>query len=163
MTIDFLVDVAGKCLPVSCKPVSQLGDKRTLEKLEIERRACMERWGYWILMTERDYSKQFVQSLAWVHEHRTMDHLDAPHPSYWQDCSKYLLGTFASASSMTLSASFTATESRHGMRKGDALAVYRHLLATKAISTDLNTPYRPDAPVSSLKLNDTARANRSAA
>jgi hypothetical protein len=163
MTVDLVATIDGKTLPVSCKPVSELADRRTLEKLEIERRACVEKWGAWVLMTERDYSKPFVHNLAWIHEYRSLEHLEAPHPSYWQDGCQHLLRILGKRSSHSLAAAFAMTESQHGMEKGDALSIYRHLLAVKAISMDLSGPFCDSTPVSSITLKGPQRAVRSVA
>lgn len=154
MTLDLLVDVAidGKKLivPFSAKPSSELDDLRTLEKLEIERRYCLETWGAWRLMTERDYSKQYIQNLRWIHEMHSLDLIEAPATGNWNDRCDRLLHALRSSPSKTLGAVFDGLEKKHGCRPGEALTAYRHLLAKKAIAMDLTGQFRLDAPVATL-------------
>ncbi len=167
MTLDLLVDArdaAGtSCIPVSSKPFDDLGDRRTLEKLEIERRYCQERWGGWRLMTDRDYSKQYVRNLRWVHEMISLEHLEAPHSQYWTDCCNSVLHTLRASSGKSLRGALDAAESNRRLRSGDALSAFRHLLATKTVSMDLMVPFDDHMPVAALTLTSTNASERSAA
>jgi hypothetical protein len=167
MTVDLLLDVLGdsqpRSIPVSCKFTSDLTDRRTLEKLEIERRYCIERWGAWRLMTERDYDEAYVGNLCWVHEMASIEKQEAPHPSYWQDCCRHLVHALRSSPSRTLQGAFKAMEQSQGLPEGTALLVFRHLLATRAVGMDLRSPFRDDLPSSALTFAASASEVRSAA
>lgn len=167
MTLDLLVDVKAAastlCIPVSCKSFEDLEDKRTLEKLEIERRYSQARWGGWHLMTNRDYSKQYVKNLRWVHEMISLENLEAPHPQYWTDCCNFVLHTLRASPGKSLRGALDAAESNRRLRSGDALTAFRHLLATKKVSMDLMVPLDDHMLVSALTLTSTNERERSAA
>lgn len=167
MTLDQLVDVRTTsgtlCVPVSCKTFEDLEDRRTLEKLEIERRYCQKRWGEWRLMTDRDYSKQYVQNLRWVHEMISLENLEAPHPEYWTDCCRSVLQTLRASPGRSIRGVLDAAESSRRLRSGDALSAFRHLLATKQVSMDLMVPFDDDLPVAALTLTSMSVRERRAA
>lgn len=167
MTLDLLVDVkaaAGiSCIPVSCKPSEDLEDKRTLEKLEIERRYCQKRWGAWCLMTNRDYSKQYVQNLRWVHEMASLEHLEAPHSQYWSDCCESVLRALHSSPGKSLRGALDAAEVSRQLRPGDAMTAFRHLVAKKKVTMDLLASFDDHMPVAALRLTPSVAGTRSAA
>lgn len=167
MTLDLLVDTGAAaspvCVPVSCKTAEDLEDRRTLEKLEIERLYCRQRWGSWHLMTNRDYSKQYVQNLRWIHEMISLEDLEAPHPQYWIDCCSSVLRTLRASPGKSLRGALDAAESNRRLRSGDALSAFRHLLATKKVSMDLMVPFDDHMPVAALTLASTEASARSAA
>jgi hypothetical protein len=167
MTLDLLVDVRTSasplCVPVSCKPFDDLEDRRTLEKLEIERLYCRKRWGTWHLMTDRDYSKVYVQNLRWVHEMCSLENLDAPHPQYWADCCESVLRTLRSSPGKSLRGALDVAEASRQLRPGDALTAFRHLLAKKVVTMDLLTSFDDHMPVAALTLKSSVAGTRSAA
>lgn len=167
MTLDLLVDVRTAatplCIPVSCKPFENLEDRRTLEKLEIERLYCRKRWGEWHLMTDRDYSKQYVQNLRWVHEMCSLANLEAPHPHYWTDCCDSVLRALRSSPGKSLRGALDAAEASRQLRPGDALTAFRHLLAKKKVTMDLLVPFDDYMPVAALTLTTSVAGTRSAA
>lgn len=167
MTLDLLVDVRTAtgtlCIPVSSKSFEDLENTRTLEKLEIERRYSQKRWGGWHLMTNRDYSKQYVQNLRWVHEMSSLQDLEAPHPQYWTDCCNFVLHALRASPGKSLRGALDAAEFNCHLRSGDALTAFRHLLATKKVSMDLMAPFDDHLPVAALTLESTNARERSAA
>lgn len=167
MTLDLLVDLrtaaSPLCMPVSCKSFEDLEDMRTLEKLEIERLYCRMRWGEWHLMTDRDYSEEYVKNLRWVHEMCSLENFEAPHPQYWTDCCDSVLQTLRSSPSKSLRGALDAAEANRRLRPGDALPAFRHLLATKKISMDLMVPFDDYMPVAALRVTTTSAGIRSAA
>lgn len=167
MTLDLLVDVSAaagsSCIPISCKSYEDLEDRRTLEKLEIERLYSQRRWGGWHLMTNRDYSKQYVQNLRWVHEMCSLTNLEAPHPHYWTDCCDSVLRALRSSPGKSLRGALDAAEASRQLRSGDALTAFRHLLATKKVAMDLMVPFDDHMPVAALTLTSRINEKRSAA
>ena len=167
MTLDLLVDVSTSasrlCMPVSCKSAADLEDKRTLEKLEIERLYCRKRWGEWHVMTDRDYSEQYVQNLRWAHEMCSLNLLEAPHPHYWIDCCDSVLRALRSSQGKSLRGALDAAQTNRGLRPGDSLTAFRHLVATKKVVMDLSVPFDDHMPVAMLKLSGSDTRTRSAA
>lgn len=164
MTTDLLVDVTRNGGPQSLaravKPFAELGERRTLEKLEIERRYWRRRGADWRLITEREYLKQRIQNLRWMGEMRSLAHLNAPHASYWEDrCSRVLLVLKASRG-QAIDTVFGQLEQVHGFASGEALTALRHLLATKQIHMDMDAEFRVTAPVSVLTVPGVATASR---
>jgi hypothetical protein len=158
MTLDLLIDQEkeGRVtpFPVSAKPADKLDDRRTLEKLEIERVYCQERWGGWSLMTERDYSPVVITNLRWAHEMADLEKLEASHPSFWSDAARNVLHLLRTSRGGTLEGAFRALESKQGLPKAHALTAFRHLVATKAIGFDLTREFSDSMPISTLAFSD---------
>lgn len=167
MTLDFLVDVliggSRISMPLCVKPWAKLEDRRTLEKLEIERRYCIETWTTWRIVTEREYSKPHVANLRWMHEMHSLDLLSAPHPGHWSDRCDQLLNALRSYPGKTVGAVFDGLEDKHAFGPGEALTALRHLLARKSVFMDLNSPFRLEMPVSALRVPDARTSAREAA
>jgi hypothetical protein len=164
MTLDLLIDRRehGRetCFPISAKNSEELKDPRTLEKLQIERVYCQERWGSWALMTERDYDHAAIENIRWAHEMHSLDELEAPYPSYWSDCTAGVMQFLRAGRSHTIATALAAFETQRGVAAGTGLTVFRHLVATRAIGMDMRTEFDVDAPVASLSFSAPVPAQR---
>lgn len=160
MTLDLLInhekEGRNTPFPVSAKPADELADRRTLEKLEIERVYCTERWGGWSLMTERDYSRVVTTNLRWACEMADLKHLEAPHPSYWTDTARNVLHFLRASRGGTLEGAFRSLEIKQGLSRAHALTAFRHLVATKSIRFDLTREFSDSLSISALAFADAA-------
>lgn len=156
MTTDFLLDVAsgsdrGNTLVArAVKPVNELGKKRVLEKLEIERRYWRKKGVDWALITEKELPKQRIKNLHWLREMQSFENMVAPHPDYWQDRCNRFLACLPRASNMTIKNFIYNLEESQGFAKDDGLTVLRHLAANKMISFDLDVELKMTAPIDAL-------------
>lgn len=69
MTTDFLVDTAGfepRQFAVQVKYAKDLFDKRTIEKLEIERRYWQQKKIPWLVVTEKEIDKIVSSNIQWL-------------------------------------------------------------------------------------------------
>lgn len=167
MTTDLLVDATRQGTSVllarAVKPFGDLGHRRTLEKLEIERRYWVRKGADWRLITEREYLKQRIENLRWMAEMRSLATLDAPYPRYWEDRCQRLLAVLKAARGLAINTVFGQLETEHGFASGEALTALRHLLANKRIGMNLDEEFNTAAPVSALTLQGGATPTRKVA
>ena len=93
----------------------------------------------------------------------SLEHLEAPHPHYWIDCCDSVLRALRSSPGKSLRGTLDAAEANRGLRSGDSLTAFRHLLATKKVVMDLSVPFDDHMPVAMLKLPGPDTRARSAA
>lgn len=156
MTTDLVVDVRGngktRIKALSVKPVSELNNKRTLEKLELDRR-CWRRDGTpWGLVTERDLPAPRVAMLRWLHEMQSLEGLKVPHPDYWPDRCERFLGELSRVRGGLIQDFIRHLENGCAFEPGDAVTVLRHLAATKRIVINLDKPFSARESVAELML-----------
>lgn len=132
MTTDFLVDVrVGKRVQrqaIAVKPWSRLDERRTIEKLEIERRYWLSQSVPWQLTTDLEISFDSRMVNLWCQGMTTFDHHEAPHPNYWPVFCDRLLASLAETEPQPLRHFLCRLEAEHQSKPGDGLAVIRHLL-----------------------------------
>lgn len=154
MTTDFLVDVqtsnGSQLLVRSAKPAEELDDRRTLEKLEIERRYWAGKEVNWGLITELDLPIQRVENLRWLHEMLSLDGMLEAYPGYWADRCTRFLQCLPQSTGLTIKRFFQQLENTQGFATGDGLTVLRHLGATKQLLIDLDQPFTVNAPLATL-------------
>jgi len=156
MTTDLLVDVHtsnGLQLHVrSVKPAKELEDKRTLEKLEIDRRYWIGKCDSWGLITELDVPMQRVKNLRWLHEMFSLAGMEEAYPGYWSDRCNRFLQCLPNAKGGTIKRFIQQLESTQGFAAGEGLMVLRHLGATKQLLIDLDQPFTVNAPLAMLAI-----------
>ncbi|UXL29805.1 TnsA endonuclease N-terminal domain-containing protein [Stenotrophomonas maltophilia] len=145
MTVDMLVDVrlGGRVQSIaySVKPASELMNRRTLEKLEMERRWCAREKIRWHLVTDRDLPERRIMNLEWLHEMRSLAHEDMPHADYWHDrCDRFVL-EFQRVRAGSIHDFFMHLERRCGFAVGEPLKALRHLAANKRVLIDLDKEF----------------------
>jgi hypothetical protein len=133
-TTDFLITVRrnGKIayLARSTKPASKIHDKRTIEKLEIEREYWTNQNVSWGIVTERDMDNVFS------------DNMKVFHPAYF-DLEKDLFSLkddlifFLSEINAPLSKELLEFDKFMGIKEGSGLALFKHLVANKVIGFDM--------------------------
>jgi len=140
MTTDFLVaekTASGiKYLAYSCKPNHE-HDDRTREKLEIERRYWKARGiAYKVIVTQGDH-QVFVKNVMIVRAFRSLEGVFEPYGGCFADLAHYLVRQLAPSRETTLAQWCDAIDHEFCVPRGTALMVAKHLLAHKALSTDL--------------------------
>lgn len=153
MTTDFVVDVKIRkrsfAVAVAVKYAADLNDRRTIEKLEIERRYWLAEKTPWVLITELDLSADRTAVALWRHGWHTFDHLNET-PEYWAARCETMLVTIAGAGDASLLDIIRSLE-RHGdFATGDGLTVVRHLLATGALELIGDGAFDPRGPAGQL-------------
>ena len=163
MTTDFLVDVRTEgqsvTLARAVKPADDLAKKRTIEKLELERRYWARESVPWHIVTNRDLPRQRITNIRWLHELHSLDHLASPHPSYWPDRCQRLVERLQRERHGTIGDFFGRLESSEGFAIGEPLTAFRHVSAHRIVTFDLDLAFTTKAPVSFLHVDATTGFN----
>jgi hypothetical protein len=73
---------------------------------------------------------------------RSLDHVKAPYPNYWQDCcEQVMLAIHHAANDISLRRLLGRVESTGHFRKGEPLMALRHLAANKQLVFNLDEPF----------------------
>ncbi|CAA2144454.1 TnsA endonuclease N-terminal domain-containing protein [Methylobacterium bullatum] len=157
MTTDFLVDVRTrgrvKQQAIAVKPASGLDDKRTIEKLEIERRYWLSQGVPWRITTDLELSFGSKMFGLWCHGMTSLEHHDAPTATYWVERSEQLLAVLEDAEIQPLRQLFGRLEAEHAFEPGDALTVIRHLLAIGRLQLTTNGSFAPRGSTAQFIMN----------
>ena len=132
------------------KYAKDLSHRRTLEKLEIERRYWEVRGIDWGIVTEHEIPTTLAKNVDFLHE---AWHL----PSYmsvkdiWPvaECLTHLIVQQDQA----LNELTTRSDEHLGLKAGTCLKVAYYLLATRQWCVDMNVPLDPDQPLAVLRTN----------
>lgn len=149
MTTDFLVDIRvdglARSVAYAIKPAQEIEDRktgrRTIDKLELERRYWSRDRIPWHLVTDRELPKQRIRNLAWLHEMRSLEHELVPHPDYWTDRCEQFLRQFQQVRGGSVRDFFMHLESTCRFAAGEPLKVLRHLAANKRVVIDLDREF----------------------
>jgi hypothetical protein len=146
MTTDFNISVLKNGKIVDCirtiKYAKDLRSKRTLEKLEIERRYFSARNIDWSIVTEKDISKILAKNVEWLHQYRF--------PPDFTDLSEEDLQRIAIVltekvveQDNSLRSIALECDDQLGLELGTSLSISRHLLANRHWKVDLMKPLNP--------------------
>lgn len=156
MTTDFLVDVrqAGgtRQEAIAVKPSQGLDDKRTIEKLEIERRYWLRRGVPWRISTELEISFGGKMFLLWCHSLKSLEHHEAPSPTYWDECCDRVIVALSASDPQPLPDLFRELEKQHGFEPGDALTAIGHLAANGRLALQGTDTFLPRGMTSQLRI-----------
>lgn len=159
MTTDLVVVVrsAGKesWFARAAKPAGALGDKRTLEKLEIERRYWSERGVHWALVTDLDFSQQRRDNLIWLHGCEKWP--EGAGVDYWEDRSAVFLEALRRAKDLTF-AELENRLARSNFQTGDMVTLVRHFAWHGRIDFPLENSFSPKWLVSNTPLTRIKKA-----
>ena len=95
-------------------------------------------------MTPSVLPSQLIRNIEWIHSFYQLNDLFETHSGLYQDSARRMLAQIGKSPWMLLHQFCEDMDTRFGLRSGDGLMLFRHLLAVKAILCDMNT----------LKLND---------
>ena len=127
------------------KPASDLTDRRTLEKLEIERQYYREREIDWGIVTERDLSLTLAQNVDSLRDAReyAIEGLPESQTSVVANALLNLLRNASEGYAMTC----LGLDRRLGLAPGTALILLRHEIANGSWHVNMFTPLDPAAPL----------------
>lgn len=134
LTCDFLITTQYGLKARTIKESASLQNKRTLEKLEIERRYWKAIGIDWAIITEKGIPVQRARNIEWLH---TSAHL--PKELDQQHLQVDMLQISKAGRRSKFLAAF---EKQHGLAAGSALNLYKHLLWTKQICCDMDSDMR---------------------
>lgn len=139
MTTDLLVDrTVGSGIvsqPIFVKYANDLGARRTLEKLEIERLYWAERGCSLEIRTEKECPKIRGEVISWIAANHRLDEEPWPEPGYWSRRADFMLAALSATGALTFE-QFDWQLRQAGFAIGEPIAVLRHLLARRRLLLD---------------------------
>ncbi len=150
MTTDFLITVRRGnellLLARTIKPSEELQNKRAIEKFEIERVYWQRKSKDWGIVTEHELPGQLCRNLGMLHPLFDI-------PKEGRLLASHLVSFWGQMSYPdTLSEVLKQFEVLNGLEKGQALTIFKYLLATKQIAVDLNIPFRKTIRCSEVRI-----------
>ena len=151
MTTDFVITLSRDGLQsVDCartvKPAPQLQSKRTLEKLEIERRYWQARHTDWGIVTEHEIPKVLAKNVELLHGYLQLADRLALSQSETHNIAK-VLTTQVQRGHISLRVAASACDRQFGLEPGTGLTMAYHLLATRQWHIDMNVRINPGKPL----------------
>jgi hypothetical protein len=128
------------------KYAKDLGSKRTLEKLEIERRYWMNRQTDWGILTEHEIPPALAKNLEWLHPFFDREAL-APLSSDTIQHASQILTEAVTAKTSPLRTVTSSCDATLNLPAGTSLSITRHLLATRQWIVDLRVLINPSQPL----------------
>lgn len=151
MTTDFLVDLLseGKSVMVarSVKMSQDLGSKRVLEKLEIERTYWAERKVDWGIVTELDIPKAVAEYVEWIHSSADIASSPGLTPQIISQAEAALYDLITENPRESLAHAALAIDHALGLNAGSGLWVVRHLIASGRWTVDMTKAIATDKPL----------------
>lgn len=156
--IDFEEDGITKLKARSIKSASDLGDARTIEKLEIERTYWHDHGVDWGIVTEVEIPKTLAGNVEWLHS--ALDPSEAPGISL-EDIpllEKELYAEITASPAMTIARVGMEIDNRMGLRGGISLWVVRHLIASRQWEVNMMEKIVTNQPLKLIRLVQTPMA-----
>jgi hypothetical protein len=146
MTTDFFITVPQSIEVIeqarTLKAAKDLQSKRTLEKLEIERRYWHNRNIDWGIVTEQEIPQALTKNIDWLHAFFRIEDLSPLSESEISRIATAL--TLRMAQGNVVLTDLTAEcDDKLGLQPGTALSVSRHLIANRRWLVDMNKPIQP--------------------
>ena len=148
MTTDFLITlrqpIGTKEIARTIKYSKDLGNKRVLEKFEIERLYWQERKIDWGIVTELDINKTLIKNIKWLYRHREIESLpDSINSRQISKLSNYMFSS-VSNKGLALKSITENCDKKFSLSPGSSLALVRYLLATHKWQVNMFKPIQPE-------------------
>lgn len=143
MTTDFLIDtnINGKVRQAarSIKPASDLGQKRTIEKLQIERTFWQKQGIDWGVVTELDIDKTLAENINYIHCTRELDSFS---PVTTEDIVEiiFYLADLRIENFNSIAKLGQNIDTRFKLPSSVGLWAVRHLIANSILLADMSLP-----------------------
>lgn len=141
MTTDFLITYKDKDYARTVKPASEVEDERTIEKFEIERLYWESRHIDWGMITDRDLPEALIRNIEWVHKEYHNEDISELGAYVVQNMQRMLASSLQNGE--TIARSCLACDEQLGLEIGTSLAIFRHLIARKIWSVNMNERIQP--------------------
>lgn len=146
MTTDFNISIirGGKIVDFvrTVKYSKDLRSKRTLEKLEIERRYFSARNMDWGIVTENDIPKVLARNVEWLHQYRHSSHFMTLSEEEIRQVAIVLTERVVNQDKALRNIALECDD-RLGLEPGTSLSIARHLLANRRWLVDMLKPLNP--------------------
>jgi len=131
LTCDFLITMNDRTIARTIKQSGELSNKRTLEKLEIERRYWKEKGVNWGIVTEQEILIQKAKNIEWIYWADNVSDLCMDAVGLDEVCSEIQEEFFCSESPITDIT--TRIEHRYRLEPGTVLRLFKYLVRLKKI------------------------------
>ena len=138
MSTDFFYCRAEKWYAVAIKTTEDLKDKRTQEKLEIEKKYWEKKGVPWKVVTEKDIPRQKATNLEWLRSGEPIEKL-IPDDTYRKDLQEAFLELYAD-STIPFTEIIDTIEAYCRLVPGTVLQMFKHLIMKNMIAVDLEKP-----------------------
>ena len=138
MTTDFVLTTNGGLKACSIKESSALSDKRTIEKLEIERRYWKKKGVEWQLITEKDINFAKARNLEWVGRARSVPDMLPSNPALLGALS-HLESLYATTRKAPVHIA-SEIERSFSLDAGMGMTLFQYLILTGRLDVDLEKP-----------------------
>lgn len=153
VTSDLVVDFAGgRRVAIAVKPPGELGSRRVLEKLEIERAFHRRHGVEWKLAVGSDVSRAERLNMQERAPWAFVQGLVSPNEVDWDACADAMLIELADAASCRIVDLCKAAERVHGWVAGTALSALKRLRARNLVEVAGSARLDPFGPVGQLVL-----------
>jgi hypothetical protein len=145
MTTDFVVTISGtENMGVidqarTVKPSDKLQEKRTLEKLEIERIYWKLKGVDWGIVTEQESPKVLVKNIGLLHDCFTIEDLSPLSELLISQITNILTQGVIQGKASLIDLT-SSCDHRLGLEPGNSIRVVRHLIANRKWLVDMNEP-----------------------
>ncbi len=130
LTCDFMITTSNGLKARTIKNSQELNDRRTLEKLEIERRYWEILGVDWAIVTENEISLKKAKTLEWLHT-------AAQIPKQLSD-KKYIVAISEKIEDKTIFQAATDVDRQFELEAGSGLLIIKHLLWNKLLNIDFS-------------------------
>jgi TnsA endonuclease N terminal/TnsA endonuclease C terminal len=157
MTVDFMVTKFIKrekqFVAFNIKTASEMEDKRSVAKLEIQR-AALEMMGIpHKLVLDTMMSRDLISKLEWIRRPSIAGNETVPYPEYWNEMESTFVHAFSAApSGLTLTEFCKRLDSTSGLPAGTGLTIGRRLMFSRTLEPDLHACSIPDSKLSTFKM-----------
>lgn len=141
ITTDFLITSKDKDYARTVKPISELENERTIEKFEIERLYWESRYIDWGMITDHDLPEALIQNIEWVHKEYHNDDVSELGPFVVQSIQRLLTSRLQNGEA--ISKACLACDEQLGLEVGTSLAMFRHFIARKIWSVNMDERIQP--------------------
>ncbi len=146
LTSDFLVDFEDPQRPsiaIQAKYSDDLQKPEVIERLELERRYWQEKGIPWVIVTEREVSREAFANIQWLYPAHAEDDIAQNDLAHYQ---QLFLLEFQRHPDQKLTAIAQGLDTSGQLEVGQALYWLRQLLARQCFLFDLEIPYREPKP-----------------
>lgn len=119
------------------KPEKYLENNRTIEKFQIEWVYWQKRGVDWKIVTEKDIPKKFAENIEWIHSEYRLEPTLELSVSEQRDICENLKKRLAKAEGQINKVTMKLDEELN-IEGGTSLGLFKHLLANKEITMDMN-------------------------
>lgn len=151
MTTDFFIDYKDNGQTFlkarTIKSSNDLNRPRVIEKFEIERTYWLEKGIDWAIVTEKEILKGLTENVKFVHNATNLDFYPQITPLVLNQLEPLLYKAITSSSS-PLAQTMLEVDSDTGMEPGTSLTLFRHFIAVRKWTVDMETMIDTGKPIS---------------